>query len=60
MSKLSPRLSPTEIEELSTSDELDQLAEIQFRIDALHDELLDLAAERQTIWEVLKQRKGRL
>lgn len=60
MSKPNGRLSPVEIAELSTPDEKEQLEEIAFRLDALNDELLDLAAERQTIWEVLKQRKGRL
>jgi hypothetical protein len=58
MAKLSPRLTAAEVAELSTPDELDQLEQIGLRLDALNDELLDLAAERQTILELLKQRKG--
>ena len=58
MSKLPQRLTPVEIAELSTPDEKDELEQLAFRLDALNDELLDLAAERQTIWEILKQRKA--
>jgi chorismate mutase len=63
VSKPFQRLTPAEIEELSTEDEREQLEQIGFRLDALNDELLDLAAERQTIFESLKlrrQQKGTL